>query len=407
MSNTLLTVNQITKEALRILHQKINFIGSINRAYDDSFAKTGAKIGDTLRIRLPNQYTVRSGSVIQTQDTVEEQVSLQVNTQKGVDMNFSMTDLTLSLDDFSKRILDPAISVLASAMEADAMNMYLDVYNEISAPGSVISSNGDLTNVLNGAKKLTDNLTPVSDRSFNMNTTDNVSLVNALKGLFNDPAKISKQYKEGMVANNFLGYEDVYQNTLWPRHTTGTDDGTGDYLTNGAAGNGSDGILAIDTGAGTWNKGDIFVIDGVYRVHPETKNSTGVLQQFVVGANYAGGAGNLTISPAIILTGARQNVTGYANNAALLKVNTAGAAIGSGVSYAISLGYHKDAFTFATADLMLPKGVHFAAREQFEGLSMRVVQQYDIVNDKMPCRLDVLYGYKAIRPQLACRYGFN
>jgi hypothetical protein len=118
----------VTREALRILHQKLNFVGSIVREYDDSFAKSGAKIGDTLKIRLPNQYTVRSGATLSAQDTTESSVSLQVATQKGVDLNFTSVDLTLSLDDFSKRILDPAMSVLAANVEADAMSMYKDVY---------------------------------------------------------------------------------------------------------------------------------------------------------------------------------------------------------------------------------------------------------------------------------------
>ena len=105
MSNTILTSSVITKEALRILHQKLNFIGSVNRAYDSSFAQSGAKIGDSLRIRLPNRYTVRSGATLSAQDTTETSTTLQVSTQKGVDLNFTSNELTLSLDDFSKRIL--------------------------------------------------------------------------------------------------------------------------------------------------------------------------------------------------------------------------------------------------------------------------------------------------------------
>src|SRR5690554_3188097 len=132
MPNTLLTPDMITREALRILHQKLNFIGTINRQYDDSFAKSGAKIGDSLRIRLPNQYTVRSGATLSTQDTTESQVTLQIANQKGVDVNFSSAELTLSLDDFSKRILEPAMAVLAANIEADAMSMYKDIYNQVN-----------------------------------------------------------------------------------------------------------------------------------------------------------------------------------------------------------------------------------------------------------------------------------
>lgn len=410
MSNSLLTPNMITREALRILHQKLNFVGNINRAYDDSFAKKGAKIGDTLRIRLPNQYTVRTGPALNVQDTEEDQVSLTINNQKGVDTKFSSVDLTLSLDDFGERILDPAMSVLAANIEADAMSMYKDVYNEVSDVGSPISTSGDLTNVLNGTKKLTDNLAPISQRSFNMNTQDNVDLVNALKGLFNPNAKISDNYKEGMVANDFLGYQKVYQNTMWPIHTTGTaTDSEYNADTAGGEADGSSGSLHIDTGTGTFKKGDIIFITNVFRVHPETKANTGKLQQFTVTADYAGGEGDLSISPSIISSGAKQNVNAaVANNAPILKRESdQTTVIDASADYNISMGFHRDAFTFATADLVMPQGVHFAAREVMDGISMRIVQQYDITNDTMPCRIDVLYGFKTIRPQLAVRYGFN
>lgn len=412
MSNSILTPTAVTRAALMILHQKLRFIGTINRQYDDQFAKSGAKIGDSLKIRLPNEYTVRTGRVIDVQDTSETSTTLTVATQKGVDMGFTSAELTMSLDDFSKRVLEPAMSVLAANIESDALSMYKSVYNEISDVGAAISSSGDLSFVLKGAKLLTDNLTPQSNRTLLLNTQDNVDLVNSLKGLFNPNANLSKQYKEGMVANNFVGFQDVYETTLMPTHTTGTDDGTGDYLTDVAAGeaDGSAGELNIDTGAGSWKTGDTFVIADCYRVHPETKASTGKLQRFVVTADATPGAGggSIFISPNIVTSGARQNVTGFADGKALKKIESdESTAIGASADYNISLGYHKDAFAFATADLVMPKGVDFSAREVLDGISMRIVRQYDINNDNLPCRIDVLYGYKAIRPQLATRFGFN
>ncbi len=404
MANTLLTPTAVTRKALMILHQKLNFVGTINRQYDDSFAQSGAKIGDSLKIRLPNQYTVRTGRPISVQDTAESSVTLQVATQKGVDMAFTSVDLTLSLDDFAERILEPAMSVLAANIESDAMSMYKDVWNEVSDVGAAIT----LADVLNVAKKLTDDLSPVSNRCFNMNTQDNVDLVDALKGLFNDPAKISEHYREGMVANDFIGFQKVYQNTMWPLHTTGTDDGTGDYLTNSATAQ-TGASITVDTGAGTFKKGDIITIDGVNRVHPETKVDTGKLQRFVITEDAAASATTLKISPSIVASGAKQNVTnGAADDKAIFKRESDDStAIGNAADYNISLGYHKDAFAFATADLVMPKGVDFAAREVYDGISLRIVRDYDINNDNLPCRIDVLYGYKSIRPELACRAGFN
>lgn len=392
MPNTILTPTAVTREALRVLHQKLNFVGNINRSYDDSFAKSGAKIGDSLKIRLPNEYTVRTGATLSAQDTTETSTTLQVATQKGVDLNFTSADLTLSLDDFSKRILEPAMAVLAANIEADAMSMFLDVYNGVNNIGSAITMN----KVLTGRKVLNDNLTPMDNNRYALlNTQDNVDLVDALKGLFHDQTQISKQYKEGMMGRT-AGF-DFYENTLIPTQTTGTALSATTYTVNGAGQTGSS-IVVSSLGATTFKKGDIVTFAGCNRVHPETKANTGVLQQFVITADYAGGAGSLAISPAIVTSGGRQNVSASpTNGGAVTKVG------GESAVYKPSVVFHKDAFAFATADLVMPSGVDFSAREVMDGISMRVVRQYDINNDKFPTRLDVLYGYKTLRPQLAAR----
>jgi hypothetical protein len=399
MANSILTATAVTRETLRVLHQKLSFIGTITRDYDDSFAKEGAKIGDTLKVRLPNQYTVRTGKTLAAQDTQETSVDLKVQTQKGVDMNFSSADLTLSLDDFSTRIIEPAAKALAAAVEADALSMYKDVYNQVNNTGSAAT----FAKLLQGRKQLVDNLAGM-DRSVQLNTQDNVDLVDALKGLFNDQTKIAKQYREGMLGRT-AGF-DFYENTLIPTHTRGAEDGA--YTTDTRTSalplvSTAVSTLTVASGTGAGKQGDVFTIAGVFRVHPETKASTGVLQQFVLTADYAGGAGSISISPAIVLAGARQNVTIPAGSAtaALTWAGTASTAHG------ISLAYDAGAFAFATADLIMPKGLDFSAREVFDGVSLRIVRQYDINNDNLPCRLDILYGYKTIRAQLASRLANN
>jgi len=380
-----------------ILHQKLNFVGSINRQYDDSFARDGAKIGDTLKIRLPNQYTVRTGATLSAQDTTETSVSLQVATQKGVDLNFTSSDLTLSLDDFSNRILDPAMSVLAANIESDAMSMYKDVYNQVSNVGSAIT----FAKLLGARKILTDNLAPTTKRYANLCTQDQVDLVDALKGLFQDSNEISEQYREGMMGRT-AGF-DFYENTLWPTHTSGSEvaANSSTIAINGANQTGSS-ITVTNGSSKTLKAGDIITLPGVNRVHPETKADTGVAQQFVVTADVASSGTTINISPSIITSGATQNVSGSpTNSTAIKKYGTASTA------YGLSMTYQTDAFAFATADLVMPKGVDFSAREVFDGISMRIVRQYDVTNDKFPCRLDVLYGYKTIRPQLACRLANN
>ena len=402
MSNTILTPTAVTREALRVLHQKLNFVGTINRQYDDQYAKDGAKIGDSLKIRLPNEYTVRTGATLNAQDTTEASVTLQVATQKGVDVNFTSSELTMDMDDFSERVLDPAMSVLAANIEYDAMSMYQQVYNEVSDVGAAIS----MADVLTASKVLTDNLAPTSQRCLNLNTQDNVDLVTALSGLYNDGVKVSKNYREGRVASNTLGFQDIMENTLWPTHTTGSDDGTGDHLVASISGST---VTTGSEGAGTLAVGDIVVFDNVYAVHPETKASTGVLKQFVVTEAYSATDTTLEISPTPSASGASQNVDALpVGTAKINKVESdRSTAIGASADYKMSMAYHKDAFAFATADLIKPKGVDFCAREVLDGISMRIVRDYDINNDKFPCRIDVLYGYKAIRPQLACRIGMN
>jgi len=393
VSNDILTPTQVTREALRILHQKLNFVGRVNRQYDDSYAQKGAKIGSSLKIRLPNEYTVRTGAVMASQDTSEQSVTVTMATQKGVDMEFSSQDLTLSLDDYSERILEPAMSVLAANIEADALSMYKDVYNQVNNLGAAAT----YKKLLEVRKKLVDNLTPM-DKSATMtlNTQDNVDLVDALKGLFQPSQILAEQYRDGSLGRT-AGFE-FFENTLLVNHTSGTDASA--HTVNGANQTGSS--ITVATGTGTFVAGDIITFAGCNRVHPETKSDTGELQQFVVTANYAGGAGNVSISPAITTSGARQNCAASpTNGGAVTKVG------GNAEVYGISLGFHKDAFVFVSADLVMPKGVHFGAREVMDGISMRIVSAYDITNDTFPARIDVLYGYETVRAQLACRFANN
>lgn len=406
--NSILTPTQITREALRILHSKLNFVGSINRQYEDRFAVSGAKIGSTLGIRLPNAYTVTDGKTLVAQDTEEQKVDLTVATQKHVGMNFSMAELALSLDDFSKRIIAPAMSVLATAIEADALSMYKQVPMEVSDVGADLT----IDDVLFANQKLTDALAPQDERTLLLSTQMNRALVGANTGLYNDRTKVSEQFRKGLVGNEFFGFDTVYQNTVLPLHVTGTDDGTGDYLTDIAAGenDGSAGLLNVDTGAGSFKIGDVIVIEGLFEVHPETKVSTGRLKQFVVTANATPGAGggDLSLSPYIITSGARQNCTGLADGKQILKVESdESTAVGASADYRIGLGYHRDAFAFVSADLEMPNDVHFGSRQVMDGISMRIIRAYDVNNDNLPCRVDVLYGYKCIRPELAVRLGFN
>jgi hypothetical protein len=364
-TNTLLTIDMITAKAQVILHQKCNFIGSINRQYDDSFANAGAKIGSTLRIRMPVQYTTSTTPALSLQNTVE----------------------------FSARYIEPAIAQLAASIESAVINMlWPAVYNQVGTAAAAMP----FKTVLQARKLLLDNLTPQSKQwQLRINTQDNVDMVDALKGLFQQSTQIARQYTDGVMGLS-AGFEWA-ENTHLSTQTRGAEAG---YLVSPASQTGS--TLAVITGTGAGNAGDVFTITGVYRVHPETKISTGVLQQFTLRSAYTGGAGNMSISPAIVTSGPTQNVSGSpALNAPITFANTASVATG------LSLAYHPDFATFATADLVMPGGVDMASRVVKDGISMRAVRQYSISDDTMPIRIDVLWGAVAMRPQLACRLVAN
>jgi hypothetical protein len=394
VTNTVLTATQVTREALRVLHQKLNFVGRVTRQYDDEYAIKGAKIGSTLKVRLPNEYTVRTGATMATQDTSETSLDVTMATQKGVDVNFTGVDLTLSLDDFSDRVLDPMMSVLAANIEADALSMYKDVYNQVNNIGSAAT----YAKLLGVRKLLVDNLTPM-DKSATMvlNTQDNVDLVDAMKGLFQPSQIIAEQMKDGSLGRS-AGFE-FFENTLLVKHTSGTD--ANNCTVNGATQTGAS-ITIANGSSKTFVKGDIVTFAGCNRCHPESKADTGALQTFVVTADVAAGGTTMTVSPAITTSGARQNCVASPTNGGTVTKHGGASAV-----YGISLGFHKDAFVFVSADLVMPKGVHFGAREVMDGISMRIVSQYDITNDKFPCRIDVLYGFKTVRAQLACRFANN
>lgn len=390
MANAILTPTAVTREVLRVLHEKASFIGTVNRTYDDSFAVKGGKIGDSLKIRLPNQYTVRTGKTLDAQDTNEESVTLTAATQKGVDMVFSSAELTMNIDDFSKRIIEPAMSVLISDIEASMMSeVTKGVYNSVGTPGT--TPNAFLT-FGQARAKLNQGLAPKDNNRYTqLDSLAMATMVDAGKGLFQDASAIAKQYREGMIGRT-SGF-DWFENERIYTHTTGSDHTTV-TVNDGAIASGD---TTITTAGGAVTVGTVFTFSGdaVKAVHPETKVAYSHDQQFVITAV---NGNDWTFSPAIITSGARQNVS---------KLPTTGAAItlvgSASTAYPQHLAYHKDAFAFVSADLEMPEGVHFAAREQMDGLSVRIVRQYDINSDNIPCRLDILHGYKLLRAALACR----
>ena len=399
MSNSLLTIDMITRKSLEILENNLVISRNVNKEYDDSFAVEGAKIGSTLRIRLPDRALVTDGAALQVQDDNEQYTTLAVSSQKHIGINFTSAELTMQLDDFAERVLKPRISQLASSVDADVANSYKAIFNTVGTPGTTPAT---ALVLLQAQQKLNESATPMSPRYATVNPAANAGLVNGLSGFFNPTGTISRQFKTGMMGEGVLGYDEMNMSQSIVNHTTGSRAGT--ILVNETVATQGQATITLDglTSTTTVTVGDVFTIAGVYAVNPQTRLSTGSLQQFVVTAAQtavSGDMANMAISPPMYTAAnALATIDAFpANNAAVTFVGTASTV------YPQNLVYHKNAITLATADLLLPQGVDMASRQVHNGISMRIVRQYDINNDRMPCRVDVLYGFNTIRAPMACR----
>lgn len=400
MANTLLTISMITREALRVLENQLTFTKQVNTNYDSYFAREGAKIGTSLNVRKPPRYVGRTGQAISIEDATEEQVTITLDTQFGVDITFSSEDLALSIDDFQERFISPAVATVANKLDNDGMALYKTVYNSVGTPAT--TPNAILTYLTAGVALDNDSCPQDGKRSLVITPLMQATIVDALKGLFQQATAIASQYAKGQmgIAAGFNWYMDQNCNT----HTTGVFTTSATPLVNGSTSTGATTLVTDgwNSGSSTVTEGDVFTIAGVNHVNPQSRQSTGSLQQFVVTAatTSSGGAMTIPISPAIKTTTGFQTVDALpADNAALTFVGAESTQSPQGIAF------HRDAFCLSSADLPLPGGVDMAARvaDKSLGLSIRMVRQYDITTDKWPCRLDILYGWDALRPELACR----
>ena len=412
MANNVITSSIITNETLRILHNNSAFLGNINTEFEDQFAKKGLKAGSVINVRRPVQYTVRDGAAANIQDVNESTVPITMEQEFGIDWAFADYDLTLSIDEFTKRYLEPAGKRLAAELDSRiATRFYRGVANFSGTAGTTPST---AQSVLDAAVLLDNNACPRDDnRMLALTPLANAKLVGGMSGLFNDQATQGRQLKTGMMATN-LGLDFIMSQNL-PTHTVGGLGGT--PLVNGANqglinSGATDNPYASSTSLVTdgWTaaaanrlkRGDVFTIAGVFSVNPETKQSTGLLQQFVVTADAASdGSGNLTatIYPAIIAGGAYQNVTARPADNAAITVLTGSA----NTSYGQNILFHRDAFTLVTADMEVPNGMDMAEKAMYDGVALRFVRGFDITNNRRICRFDMLAGYGLLRPEWAVR----
>lgn len=407
MSNSVITPTIFAKEATMILNNNLVMAKQVYRGLESDFgsAVNGYEPGDTISMRKPTDFTVRDGATASNQDVVEGKVALTVDKQKGVDFSFTSKELTLNIKDLSERVIKPAMIQLANQVERDVMAMYSSVPNWVGTPGQAINSFADFAA---GPQRM-DELAVPADRSAVLSPADNWGLIGSQTNLFIQGAA-NAAYREGSLGR--IAGVDTYSAQNVPTHTVGV--ATGTPLVNGAAQT-SAYIDVKDTGTQTlvtdgWTNsttgivkaGDVFTIAGVYAVNPVTKATLPFLRQFVVKADADSGAttgpATLTISPAIITSGAFQNCSAApADNAVITVMGT------GGTGYRQNMVFHKNAFALAMVPLIKPEGAVNVARESFEGTSVRVIPYYTGSSDVSAWRLDILYGTKAIDPRLATR----
>lgn len=409
MANTTLTADIIAKEALALLENELGWMAKIHRAHEDEFSNSvnGYKVGDTISIRRPADFTVRTGATLSTQDVIEGKVTLTINQQVGVDFEFTSSDLTLKINDLSERVIKPAMSNIINHVANDVLSTaYAGFYNWAGTAGQTINS---FTDFSNGPKRLDLMAVPATDRLAILSPDDHWALVGAATSLSNTGAE-SSAYRNGRLG--MLGGVDTYMSQVVPTHTNGTADNTTPVI------KGASQTVTYDTAKNTWTMdlntdgwdsgatltaGTVFTIDGVYMVNPKTKAATTVLQQFVVTANVTAQATTtntttLTISPPIITAGQHKTVSAAPADDATITVMGA-----ASTGYAQNLVMHKNAMALAVVPMEMPQAVYNGSRQTYKGLSCRVIPIYDGTNDISKWRLDMLYGRKLIDPRLGTR----
>lgn len=408
MTDRLVTVDSIAAKALDILENNLVAAKLIYRGHEDEFSKTmnGYKVGDTVSVRRPQQFTTGTGKTITAQDVVEGKFDITVNTQRWVAFKFSSSDLTLKIDELADRVMKPGLEQLANDIDADIHGLYKDVWNWVGTPGQTVNSFADFAKA---PERLDSGAAPQNERFALLSTADYWAMAGAQTALYlTGPA--GDAYRKGNVG--MVGNVDTYLAQNVKTHTCGTRDDT-TPLVRGAT-QFTTWEATKDTGyqdlstdgwdsAVTIKKGDVFTIDGVYAVNPVSKTTLPYLQQFVVRADVTTHVTTssetvVRISPPIIPTGAFQTVSAAPSAGATITVlGTAS------TGYPQNIVAHKNAFSLCMVPMERPPGAVEVARKSYKGLSVRVIPFWDGLNDDNYYRLDVLYGVKTIDARLATR----
>ena len=405
MANVYLTIDMITAEAVMLFKNSNLFIMNMDTQYDDQFAIDGAKIGDTLRIRLPSDFIVTDGPAMQLQDNTQQFTSLTVSSQKNVATPYSTAERTMSIDRYSELVMAPMVNALCGKVASTVMKGseggVCNLIANTDGAGNIISPTMDQFTGANAI--LDDQGATMLDRRCVQDPTSDARTVGSLAGLLNPVTEISAQFRSGMMKSG-LGFDRFFRDQTVIKHTTGTFSAGGTVNGGNQTTSTSGGNILVNAITGTLRKGDIVTFDGVNAVNRVTKDSLGTLRQFVVTADVATNGTLIPIYPAMIgpvggvaggLDQQYQTVDALAINGAALRLVTPASSV-----YRKSLAYTQKAVTMATADLVMPKkAVEEASRTEFDGVSMRMLTDYLPLTDQLATRLDVLFGFKYIRPE--------
>lgn len=414
MSNVTLTPSMITKEALMVLENQLTAAKAVNRDYSSKFGIEGAKIGQTFNLRKPPRYLGRSGEALQVEGSTESFVPLTLDRLDGCDTTFSTTDLSLNIDDFRERFLVPAMATVANKIDFAVTSLYKDVFRLVNAgaAANTYGTSGFLNDgthntlaavqgqVFTAGAVLTETGVPTAQRAILLDPMSQVSVMTPLTALFNSSSKVSAIFEEATMASNTLGFDWAMNANI--QQFTPMSAGS---LVNATIPASGATAVAVTSTAGTVPQGTVISFAGVFAINPQSRQSTGRLMQFVVTADTAvTTTGTLPIYPAFITSGQFATCTTGLAVGATAAITVHSGAVGA-ASVSQNLAFNKNAFALATADLELPEGVHFAAREVYKNISLRIVRQYDINSNQIPCRIECLYGVKTIYPELAVRLG--
>jgi len=402
VSNTLVTCSIVAKEALAVLENMLSFAGGVNRDWEDEFKgnqSRGYSPGATINIKKPPRYTYRAGRVSVPQATVETTVPLTLS-QGGVDLNFNSFERTLSLQQLNQK-LQAAMATVVNEIDRQGLDLARTAtFNCIGTPGTLPTTQANALAAVTGLNQRLDEMGAPRDkqRSLISNPALNGSLIQGFAGLFNSQDKITKQFGSGMMVDSLGISYAMDQNVAIQTNGTAV---VGTNTVNGAGQTGA--TITVNALNGTVTRGTKVTFAGVNAVNPQSRQSTGTLAQFTVTADAASGATSLSISPAIVTSGAFQNVSAWpANGATITIFGTASGWFGCNVAF------HEDAFTLAMVPMFAPPsgtGVLDVAMESYKGMNLKVTEFYDGINDNCIMRLDVLFGWAATYPELACLYG--